>query len=357
MEIRENDTFKILKSEDFNYIFNKKTGYHMQWGATKEEDPVRSPYGPVIADIEVVDMCKGPGGKLCPFCYKSNTKEGSYMSLDEYKTVFAKLPNTLTQIAFGADADLSLNPDIFKIMEYTREQGVVPNITVADISKETAKKLGDVCGAVAVSWYGVYSDKNHCYDSISYLTEHLDQVNMHFMLSAETLPYVDELINDIKTNPRLAKLNAVVFLSLKQKGRGEKFEGCTDQEFKSVVDRMMENDIGFGFDSCSQPKFVKAIQELENAKELEQVSESCESFAQSIYINEKGVVYPCSFMEKMPWNSLDYNKSQGWDLLSNDVTTPKEFLDNIWNSPEAVQFSAKAAMCASCGNGCQVYNV
>ena len=260
--IRENETFKILKSDNFNYIFNKKTGYHMQWGETKESNPTRSPFGPVIADIEVVDMCKGPGGKLCPFCYKSNTKDGSYMTIEEYKTVFSKLPNTLTQIAFGADADLSLNPDLFKIMHYTRDNGVVPNITVADISKETAKKLGDVAGAVAVSWYGVYSDKNHCYNSISYLTEYLDQVNMHFMLSSETLPYIDELIKDIKTDSRLSKLNAVVFLSLKQKGRGEKFEGCTDNEFKTVVDKMMTNDLNIGFDSCSAPKAIKAYREL-----------------------------------------------------------------------------------------------
>jgi hypothetical protein len=39
-EIRENDTHKIFASEDFNYIFNKKTGYHAQWGKTKEENPI-----------------------------------------------------------------------------------------------------------------------------------------------------------------------------------------------------------------------------------------------------------------------------------------------------------------------------
>ncbi len=357
MLIKENDNYKILQSPTFNYIFNKKTGYHMQWGATKEENPIRSPYGPVIADIEVVDMCKGPGGKLCPFCYKSNTQNGTYMTLKEFKTVFNKLPKTLTQIALGADADCSLNPDLFDIMGYIRSQGVIPNITVADITKETAKKLGNVCGAVAVSWYGVYSDKNHCYDSISYLTEYIDQVNMHFMLSAETLPYIDELINDIKTNPKLAKLNAVVFLSLKQKGRGEKFEGCTEQEFKTVVDKMMLNDIGFGFDSCSQPKFAKSIQGHTREKELIEMSEPCESFSQSIYVNEKGVIFPCSFMEKMPWNSLDYDNSNGWDLLGDKIDNDIEFLDKVWNSDEAKQFSFEANKCAACGNGCQIYNV
>jgi hypothetical protein len=357
MQIKENANYKVLESKDFNYIFNKNTGYHMQWGATKEEDPLRSPYGPVIADIEILNKCKGPGGKLCPFCYKSNTLDGEYMTLEEFKTVFSKLPKTLTQIALGADADCTLSPDLFPIMEYIRSQGVVPNITVADITKETAKKLGDVAGAVAVSWYGVYSDKKYCYNSIDYLTEHLDQVNMHFMLSKETLPYVDELIEDIKTDPRLSKLNAVVFLSLKQKGRGVKYKGCTDEEFKSVVDRMTANGIGFGFDSCSAPKYKKAIANEPNAKELMQYAEHCESFSQSIYVNEKGVVYPCSFMEKMPWNKEDYSDSEGWDLLDDSIKTPQDFISKIWNSERAQMFSLNANMCAECGNGCQLYEV
>ena len=87
------------------------------------------------------------------------------------------------------------------------------------------------------------------------------------------------------------------------------------------------------------------------------LAEPCESFSQSIYVNEKGIIYPCSFMEKMPWNSLDYNDSEGWDLLSEDIKDPKDFLDKVWNSAEAIQFSTKANMCAACGNGCQVYNV
>lgn len=72
-KILENEKVKLFRSKEFNYNFNKITGYHEQWGATKEEDS-RSPYGPVIADIEVVSMCKGPGGKLCPFCFPAGTK-------------------------------------------------------------------------------------------------------------------------------------------------------------------------------------------------------------------------------------------------------------------------------------------
>ena len=360
--VEKNDK-KILKGKDFNYVFDKINGLHYQWGRTKDENPQRCSYGPIIADIEILSMCKGPGGKICPFCYKSNTPKGKYMSLETYKTVFHKLPNTLTQIAFGADADCSLNPDLFDIMQYTRDNGLVPNITVADITEETAEKLAKVAGAVSVSWYGAHTSKDYCYNSVYRLTEAkkksgstLKQVNIHFMLSQETLVYVDEFINDVMNDYRLKDLNATVFLSLKQKGRGTSFKGCTVPEFKSVVDRMLENKIRFGFDSCSQPKFILSVKDHKNYKQFEEMSESCESFSQSIYINEEGVVYPCSFMEKMPWNSLDYNDSKGYDMLDPEITK-ENFLDKIWNSERAMCFSYEASKCGSCGRGCQVYDV
>jgi len=366
-QIIESKTEKVFISPDFNYTFNKISGYYTQWGKAKEDNPARCNYGPIIADIEVVSMCKGPGGKLCPFCYKSNTPNGHYMSLEDYKVLFAKLPRTITQIAFGADADCSLNPDLFEIMQYTRDQGVIPNITVADISWPTAQTLGKLCGAVSVSWYGAHTSKNFCYNSIwrlsinrkgkMYPDNTLAQVNMHFMLSKETLPYIDELIHDIKNEPRLKYLNAVVFLSLKQKGRGVKFTVCSDEEFKIVVDKMLEAGIGFGFDSCSQPKFVKSISGHKNEKEFTEMSESCESFSTSLYINERGVVVPCSFMENMEWDSSEEKNSIGWNLLNDSISDSNEFLDKVWNSNRALTFSNNASKCASCGRGCQVYNV
>ena len=66
--IENKGDFKYLMSENLNYMFNRKSGFSAVWGATKEEDPDYSPFGPFIADIEVTTICKGPGGKLCPFC-------------------------------------------------------------------------------------------------------------------------------------------------------------------------------------------------------------------------------------------------------------------------------------------------
>jgi hypothetical protein len=62
-------------------------------------------------------------------------------------------------------------------------------------------------------------------------------------------------------------------------------------------------------------------------------------------------------MEKISWNHLDWDDSEGWDILSDEVKTPEDFLSKVWNSPRAINFSIEANRCASCGNGCQVYNI
>jgi len=353
----ETNANKILNSKFYNYLFDKKTGYMAQWGETMNDDPLRAP-APVLADIEIVASCKGPGGKLCPFCYKNNTPGYNYMPFEIYKKIFDKLPKSLTQIAFGTDADLSVNPDIWKIIDYTKEKGVIPNVTVADITKETAEKLATKMGAVAVSWYGIHSDKKYCYDSIKFLTDAgLDQVNMHFMLSQETYPFIDELIKDIKNDPRLKKLNAVVFLSLKQKGRGKTFKGCSVKQFQNVIEKMLKNNIPFGFDSCSAIKFLQGVKNLvdeKTYKKYKDMSEPCESFSQSIYINEHGIVFPCSFMENEIWYQ---GNKKSWDLKSDEIKDDIDFIEKVWNSPEAIWFSYNAKVCQGCGQGCQYYNV
>lgn len=356
MEIKENNEVKILRSKDYNYNFNKKTGYFERWGATLEQDPQRSFFGPEIADIEITTICHGPAGKLCSFCYKSNNQNGHNMSFEEFKTIFHKIPKTLTQIAFGADAGGFTNPDLFKMMEYCRNNNyntVVPNITVADISDEVADKLAELAGAVAVSFYK-HAGKEVCYNSIKKLTDRgMKQVNIHFPLMKTTAVAIDELIEDTKTDPRLAGLNAIVFLSLKQKGRGETFERLTYHEFQLLVEKCLDKQVPFGFDSCSSAKFMKAIRGKKNEEEMLQCTDPCESTSFSLYISEMGKVYPCSFMEgtKNFWE-----KEDGYDMI-NDIKDSTDFLKRVWNGDRFLEFGIEASKCVSCGNGCQYYNV
>lgn len=81
--------------------------------------------------------------------------------------------------------------------------------------------------------------------------------------------------------------------------------------------------------------------------------EGCESTSFSLYINEQGKVYPCSFMEgtKNFWE-----KEDGYDMI-NDIKNSHDFLTRVWNGDRFLEFGMEASKCVSCGQGCQYYNV
>ena len=151
--ISENSEIKILKSENYNYIFNKKNGFFAHWGKTKDEDPEFNPFANEILDIEISTICNGvPNTKgiesPCSFCYKSNTKTGVNMSLETFKKIFDNQSKILTQIAFGADANATSNPELFQMMQYFRDNEVIPNIT----------KMANTKTKRCLNLYNVYAD-------------------------------------------------------------------------------------------------------------------------------------------------------------------------------------------------------
>lgn len=335
---------KIINSPNYNYIFNKHTGFFARWGASKKEDPNMAPF-PEILDIEVSTICNNG----CPFCYKGNTKNGHNMSLQTFKSILNKMEYNgtpfLTQIAFGADAGATSNPDLFDMMRFARSKGIVPNITVADITDDTADKLVELCGAVAVSRY---KNKNKCYDSVNKLTERgLKQTNIHVMLSQETLDQVWETIHDYKNDSRLSKLNAIVILSLKKKGRGLNHKPVTQEQFNEIVKFSLENSVPLGFDSCSAPKFLKAVEGHPKQTEFQMLAEPCESTLFSSYINVNGEFFSCSFCED------NDSFSEGIKVLDKE-----DFVRDVWNASVTNKWRQRLLDRRAGGNfSCPVFEV
>ena len=339
---------KLFKSKDYNLIFNKINGFSARWGAKAEDDPQWCVFGPEIADIEVTTICHGITDKdgkesVCKFCYKANTPQGNNMSLETFKMLFDKFPKMLTQIAFGADSHATSNPDLWDMMEYCLKNGVTPNITVAQISDDTADKLAKYCGAVAVSYYP-QQDKNACYDSIKKLTDRgMTQINIHCCIHADSYADAMQLLDDTKTDTRLAKLNAIVFLSLKQKGRGIGFQPLDQERFKNLIDTCMEKEVRFGFDSCSCHKFIESIKDSPKLQQFLTVSEPCESTGFSSFFNWEAKFFPCSFCDKI----------EGWqDGIQ--VTETTDFMKDIWLSDKVKAFRDKLL---AGGRQCPVYKI
>ena len=346
--IFDGEKTKVCVGPDYNYLFCKTTGDFKRFGVNYKDDPQFSPIGPEIADIEITTSCLGvpnrDGVKApCIFCYKSNTANGTYMTLETFKKVFANLPHNVGQIAFGLDSECKTNPEWFEIFKYARDNGVIPNVTVANIDDETADKLASICGAIAVSRY---DNKDICYNTVKKLTDRgMKQINIHHLAAMESYDNLMETLADSKTDPRLAKLNAIVILSLKKCGRGTSLNSLPQEKFAEVIKYSFDNNVRIGFDSCSCHKFLASISNMkeEIKKKLEMVSEPCESLLFSSYFDVEGKLYPCSFCENI----------KGWED-GVDMKIPLDFIKNVWNNSKVIGFRDKLI---KNNRNCPIYKV
>lgn len=349
--IKENSNRKVLRSLEYNFTFDKKTGFFARWGKTKEEDPKFSPFGPEILDLEVSTVCSGTDQGPCKHCYKSNTPKGEYMSIDTFKQIIDKIPKTLGQIAFGI-GDMDSCPDLVKMFDYCKEKGIIPNITINGygLTDEWIQTLANYCGGVAIS---LYHDKDVCYDAVAKLhTAGIHQVNIHQVVAVETLEKCHQLIEDAAHDPRLTEhLKAVMFLTLKPKGKRNGMNIVKDvAKYKGLIDHAMDIGVQIGFDSCSAPIFLQAMKHDKNFERYVEMVESCESGLFSSYINVDGIYWHCSFTEDQP----------GWTGV--DVLSADDFVKDVWYDEETVKFRNKLTkqdnshICHDC-RLCPVYDL
>lgn len=318
---------KMLRSETYNYNFRFSDGYFERWGKSLEDDPTWSPYGCEIMDIEISDGESCP--MTCAFCYKGNKKgdasKSNHMSLETFKQIFTTFPTTVTQIAFGITS-IGAHPEIFDIFKHCRDNFVVPNVTINGMDPLTDEQIGKLkkfCGAMAISINR--TNKENGLNLIDRLIKAgCQQINIHYVISKQTINFAYEVCEAIRNDPRLKELNAIVFLGLKPKERGQNLSILPIDDYIKLVNHCLANNIRFGFDSCSAPRFDKAIEisSLDEAKKklLLSCSERCESGLFSAYIDSSGKYWHCSFGEGMPM------------AYGIDVTKVTNFQQEVWLS-------------------------
>jgi len=312
------------------------TGRFLRWGKKYEDDPQWSPFGPEILDIEISTSCHGIPKKgcekpqICSHCYKSANPSGKNMSLETFKKIFNKLPKTLTQIAFGL-GDIKGNSELFDILSFCREKQVIGNLTTNgyDVDDDVVYNLCSLSGSVAVSAYK--HNKVLCYDSVSTLLEGNKkhnknlQVNIHCLLSKETLDFAYEVAEDSLIDSRLKDIGAIVYLFLKQVGRGESYNYVSSEEYSKFLNFLLERGVRFGHDSCAYPNMISHVKSNKVSKEeLRIISESCESTRFSLYLSVDGIAYPCSFAE---------HKYNGVNVIDCN-----DFMKDVWMSKEIQDF-------------------
>ena len=339
--IIDSDKLKVLKSENYNFLFKKDDGFFARWGKTKEDDGDPRIMIPSIADIEIDTQCS----ENCSYCYKSNIPNmGKQMSLDTYKKVLSKITEipSITQIALGI-TDIDSNKYFFDIVDYTRSCDIVPNVTIngSRMTSELYDKLAQKMGAIAVS---VHRDKNKSYNTVKELTDRgMTQVNLHIVVHSGNFDFIMEVFNDILYDSRLKSLNACVLLSLKPKGRADKnFKPINQSKYKELVLFALDNNIGIGADSCGCFRFYDAIKDTKY-KQYENYLESCESTTGSLYISCEGDFYPCSFAE---------------DIIEPiSVLHCDNFMSDVWYAESTNKFREKNIKCKECSQNCQIYDI
>lgn len=336
MKFFENEEFKKVRSEKYNYDFNKKTGFFARWGKTLEEDPVFAPM-PEILDLEISEgPCSGGGdnnGKYspCEFCYKQNGYgKLKNMSFETFKDIFNKINKhkTLTQIAFGI-TDIYTNPDFFKMMEYSRNNGVIPNYTTSgfDLDEESVRKTKELCGAVAVSIH----NKEKAFNAIKSFTDFgMTQVNVHWVLMEENIQETFNIIDELTTDERTKKLNALVLLAYKPKGRNkDKFHSVKNSTvYNKLMKHAKQKELNIGFDSCSAPNVFLGSNK-EDYENINLIGDACESTLYSSYINVDGDFFPCSFTE----GEKDWEK--GISVIKAST------FDEVWYNKRTIEFRNK----------------
>lgn len=332
---------KRLRSKDYNYNFDDQTGLFARWGKTLDDNPTHSPVGNEILDIEVSTICTGINGVPCSHCYKSSSAIGENMSLTTYRQILDKMPATLCQVALGI-GNLNANPDLKDIILYTRSKHIVPNITIngAMLTDDMAQFLVAQCGAISVSRY---EPKDVCYDAVKRLTDlGLKQCNIHMCISRETLPQCYDLIDDYAKDPRLSKLNAIVFMMLKPKGNRNCSTIVSMDEYRKLISHAVMHKVPIGGDSCQAGAMYQVFKELGKEDMAKLYIEDCESFGLfSSYINVRGDYYPCSFAEgEADWQT-------GLSVLECN-----DFVKDIWFNPKLNAYRDKSLANLDC-NGCR----
>lgn len=83
-KIVDSQNGKLLISENYKFIFDKRSGFFERWGARREDDPQFSPIGPELADIAITENGCSMG---CHYCSPAGTLVNTQAGLSEIQHV------------------------------------------------------------------------------------------------------------------------------------------------------------------------------------------------------------------------------------------------------------------------------
>lgn len=153
-----------------------------------------------LIDVGVMGHCVHGASGLClksgVQCYQNGLKtHHPNMSLENFKRIVDECKGKTFQLALGGRGDVDQHENFAEILQYCRENNIVPNFTSSGLgfTNEIVSLCKEYCGAVAISWYR----QSHTIRAIQMLLDVGIKTNIHYVLGQNS---IDALSCTWKTN-------------------------------------------------------------------------------------------------------------------------------------------------------------
>lgn len=327
----------------FREFFDKETGLWITGDCEDGNIPFRRSF-PSLLDIGIMGHCPNGKAGICAKagiqCYQNapnSTRDN--MKLEDFKTIIDQCKGKTFQVALGGAGDPNLHENFKEIVEYCKDNGIVPNYTTSGFNLTNEQvEISKQCGAVAVSQYSrleigqmpsyqvledgsriptemmqVFSETNP--QTNIAIQKFLDAgitTNIHYVLGKNT---IKEAIIRLKNNLFPDGINAIVFLLHKPVGLGQEsnmlhYDDPEVKEFFELIDNE-KFPFKIGFDACSVPGIINFTKNIDSRS-----TETCEGSRTSAYIDAQMNMMPCSFgnQDKSYYVSLyDHTIKEAWE--------------------------------------------
>ncbi|WP_196605401.1 radical SAM protein [Pectinatus haikarae] len=339
----------LKKYQDSQYIilFDKESGKLIRQG-TDNVEPFWNVVGPELLDVSITNYCE----KMCDFCYRASNRDGTFMSLDDYRIIIEQAADIgVLQIALGG-GNPNQHPDFIKILELTRKANIIPSYTTngEGMLQNIYKATKEYCGALAVSWYYPYKG---AIDVINTCKEMGIKVNVHFLLNKDTIKDAIYLLE--KREDLLRNINAIVFLNYKPIHSSRTLSLKYSEEVSVFIDKVLKvKACKIGFDSCMISFLVSNSDDF-----YSETTEFCESARFSAFISEDLKLYPCSFYKDIDREGIDLRNIRVQDGWKNG----KEFIEMRnrlrlrANQAYPIKKCMECAKYETCHGGCQIFDI
>lgn len=290
----------VDKKNDFFEIFNPDNGTLIRSNVCgTDKNPLKRSF-PELIDIGIMGNCKAGRTGICKMagidCYQNGLNVNNQnMSLRDYEWIVDQCGGKVFQVALGGAGDPNKHENFDEILELTRRNGIVPNLTTSgtDITDNELYLIKKYCGAVAVSFYsrliGERETNSKTIEVISKCVKEDCVTNIHYVISTET---IDEAIYRLENEIWPKGINAIIFLLYKPVGLGRKQKVITfgDKLFKFLnLAINKRHDYRVGFDTC----FSTALFRMSVINKMS--IDTCEASRFSMYIHSDLIATPCSF--------------------------------------------------------------